>query len=293
MPEYTHTLIATLGGQPQVVTFTLDLLIQRGFPISEVIVIRPEATDERLQHSLACLNGEFIGDRYRANDSIIHFRSHVLRLDDQPLEDIIDDISANGALDTIHGLVRDLKRQHRCIHLSVSGGRRLMSLLAISAALLNFDHYDHIWHIYTPDDIRQQANEGAIMHVAIEYGVNLIEMPFVPWGTYFSNLPQPFNTSAKAVLRSQLVEMEAQHYAHCKQVEQALTKSQLKILRALARGMSPQEVANAFDISPSTVSTHTTRIYEECRIAWSLPSSQSLNYYFLRDKFERYFSPDE
>src|SRR5438105_12814529 len=116
MSAYTHTLLATLGGQPQVVTFTLDLLLRRGLPISEVIVLHPEASDPRLQHSLACLNAEFVGDQYQFNGSTIHLRSQVLRLDDDTLlEDIVDDISATGALDTIHQLIRDLKQQYRCI----------------------------------------------------------------------------------------------------------------------------------------------------------------------------------
>ena len=64
MPEYIHMLLATLGGQPQVVTFTLDLLLLRGFPISEVVVIHPQTVQERLQRALACLNAEFVGDCY-------------------------------------------------------------------------------------------------------------------------------------------------------------------------------------------------------------------------------------
>src|SRR6266550_4584824 len=105
MSAYTHTLLATLGGQPQVVTFTLDLLLRRGLPISEVIVLHPEASDPRLQHSLACLNAEFVGDQYQFNGSTIHLRSQVLRLDDDTLlEDIVDDMSATGALDTIQPL---------------------------------------------------------------------------------------------------------------------------------------------------------------------------------------------
>ena len=63
LPEHTHILLATLGGQPQVVTFTLDLLLRDGFPISEVFVIHPKASDPRLQHSLACLRAQFIDDR--------------------------------------------------------------------------------------------------------------------------------------------------------------------------------------------------------------------------------------
>ena len=127
MSTYIHTLLATLGGQPQVVTFTLDLLLQRGFPITEVVLVHPEASHPRLQHSLHCLNAEFVGDRYQVNGRTIHLRSQVLRLDEEPLDDIVDEVSADGALNTIHKLIRSLKRQRRCIHLSITGGRRLMS----------------------------------------------------------------------------------------------------------------------------------------------------------------------
>ena len=43
MPDYPHVLVATLGGQPQVITFTLDLLLEEGYPISEVFVLHPRA----------------------------------------------------------------------------------------------------------------------------------------------------------------------------------------------------------------------------------------------------------
>src|SRR5207245_10311299 len=117
-------------------------------------------------------------------------RSDALHSDAARPEHIVDDTSAKGVLDTAHRLVRDLKQQHRRIHLSVTGGRRLMSLLAISAAHLHFDHLDHIWHIYTPYAIRPDVNEGAQMHVPAKAGVRLIEVPFVPWGTYLPTLPQ-------------------------------------------------------------------------------------------------------
>ncbi len=292
MPDYIHTLLATLGGQPQVVTFTLDLLLQRGFPISEVIVLHPHAIHEHLQHSLKCLNAEFVGDYYPVNGRTMHLRSHVLRLDEALLDDITDDISANGALDTIHQLIRDLKRQPRCIHLSVTGGRRLMALTAISAAQLNFKHnIDHIWHIYTPEEVIQRVRDGQMMHSLPEDRVNLIEIPFVPWSTYFSTIPQTDESSAKAMLRSQIA--EAEEHKRCRQVEQAITKGQLKVLRAFAEGKTSKEVADMLCVSPSTVSTHLTTIFRQCRIAWNLPESYSLDYHFLREKFARYFYQDE
>lgn len=292
MPEYIHTLLATLGGQPQVVTFTLDLLLRRGFPISEVVVIHPQAVQERLQRALACLNAEFVGDRYLVTGRTIHLRSHVLRLEDELLADITDDISANGALDTIHQLIRDLKRQPRCIHLSVTGGRRLMALTAISAAQLNFKHnIDHIWHIYTPEEVSQRSKEGKMMHAAPGDHVNLIEIPFVPWKTYFSTTPDADEPDARATLRSQV--MEAEDYKRCRQVERAISKAQQNVLRAFAGGKTSKEVAALLCVSSSTVSTHLSVIFDECRSAWGYPDKHPLNYHFLREKFAWYFQRDE
>src|SRR5579863_6781241 len=125
MPEltYINTLVATLGGQPQVVTFTLDLLLRHDIPISEVIVIHPYAAQPRLQHALLCLNREFSGDRYQFEGRTLtcHFRSKTLELDQEPLEDITDITSAKGTRETIYQFIQELKQQPRHIHLSVTG----------------------------------------------------------------------------------------------------------------------------------------------------------------------------
>src|SRR5882672_3204960 len=109
MPE-KHILLATLGGQPQIVTFTLDLLLPM-YPISNVIVLHPTTTQERLQNSLKRLQTEFAGDYYVQAQRNIHFRSHVLQHQGKALQDIADDRAADGVLDTLHKLIGDLKRQ--------------------------------------------------------------------------------------------------------------------------------------------------------------------------------------
>jgi CRISPR-associated protein Csx14 len=290
MPEYMHTLLATLGGQPQVVTFTLDLLLQRNVPINEVIVIHPEASRPRLQHSLACLNAEFTGDRYRLDGRTIHLRSHVLRIDGATIDDIVDDASAMGTLNTIHRLIRDLKLQNRCIHLSVTGGRRLMSLLAISAAQLHFDHLDRIWHIYTPDAVRTQAKEGSLMHVSAKDGVQLIQGPFVPWGTYFPTLP---DASAETQRSLQIKQMDTQKYARCASVLKQATEREREVLRAFAQDRNPQEVAQLLNISTKTIDTYKTKLLGLCRNAWAIDPGTRLDYHFLRKTFAPYFNSDE
>jgi CRISPR-associated protein Csx14 len=205
-----------------------------------------------------------------------------------PLEDITDSTSAKGTRETIYQYIQQLKQQPRHIHLSVTGGRRLMALLAISAAQLKFDPFDHIWHIYTPEAIKHTARDGQLMHVPPEAGIKLIEVPFIPLGAYFAGIEQVATTQAVQH------HMDAQEYQRCKQVEQALANRRpLDILRVFAQGKTPQEVADTLCISMSTVSTHLMKIYDECRAAWNFPADYGLNYYFLHAHFQGYFGYDK
>ena len=277
---HTHILLATLGGQPQVVTFTLDLLL-KDFPISDVIVVHPATSQPRLQHSLECLSKEFVGNYYKAANRVIHFHSHTLQLDGKPIDDIVDDPHADGTLNTIHQLIHDLKRQGHHIHLSVTGGRRLMSLLAISVAALNFDRHDHIWHIYTPQRIQEQARDGHLMHVPDNSGVKLITGPFISLGAYIYNQPQSFQ-QAQAGYNSQ---MDAQERARCESVIKQLTPRAYETLRAFARGLSQQEVAKELGISTKTVDAYKTRLLDLCREAWTIEPGTRIGYHFLYKTF--------
>ncbi|MEO6890506.1 MAG: CRISPR-associated ring nuclease [Ktedonobacteraceae bacterium] len=284
-----HVLVATLGGQPQVVTLTLDLLLRQGYPIRDVFVLHPRASSQpRLQRAFLRLNAEFTSDYYAHAQRTIHFHSRVLELDGKPIDDITDDSHADGTLNTIHQLIGDLKRQHYHIHLSVSGGRRLISLLAISVAALNFDRSDHIWHIYTPEPLKEQVREGACMHVPPEAGVKLIRGPFIALGAYLSHSGPSFRSTQE----EQRLQMEAQERACCADVANKATPAQLKVLAAFARGLRPQQVANDLFITLATVNTHKTVLLTLCHSVWNVPLQERLDYHFLTAKFGSYF-PDE
>ena len=176
-PEYIQTLLATIGGKPQVVTFTLDLLLQRHIPITEVHVVHPATTDNpRQERSIQLLKNEFRGNRY-SNGQTIHFYNHVLQHDGLPLQEITDEESADAVLNTMHHLILDLKERHCIVHFSISGGRRLMPLLSLSAAILSFEHEDRMWHIYTPPSVIARAQEGALLHATPEDDIRLIPVP--------------------------------------------------------------------------------------------------------------------
>src|SRR5260370_13793338 len=126
------------------------------------------------------------------------------------------------------------------------------------------------------------------MKVSLQDGVRLIERHFVPWGTYFAELSQTVST-AQDTLRLQKRTMDALERAHCAQVVQQATGRQLDVLRAFAKGLSPQEVANQLCLSIKTVDTHKTVLLGLCRNAWNKGPNESLDYHFLQQAFANYF----
>ncbi len=277
--EPTHTLLATLGGQPQVVTFTLDLLLQRGIPIREVIVVHP-ASYGKLQDTIAHLSAEFPGDRYRRTEEPIRFRRHILEQYNTPIDDIVDDRSADGVLNAMDEIIRELKGQGRIIHFSITGGRRLMGFLSFSAALLNFDHTDRLWHIHTPEDVKKRVRDGACMHVEPDDNVRLIEVPF-------ARLAQPVLTrllstdNARTIISIQEEQAKAEQQRHVHELFEKVTPMQRKVLQLFIRGLTPQEVASELGISIKTVSSHTTVLLRESRNIWNVPDHKKLDYRFF------------
>ncbi len=283
------TLIATLGGQPQVVTFALDALLARGEPINEVVVVHLSPAQPRMRRALDRLAAEFPRNIYLGRSC--RYRTVPIRAQDRVVEDILDEPSARAVLATMHELVALLKQQGRTLHLCIAGGRRIMGLMAISAAMLHFGHEDRLWHVFSPDEFQERADEGAIMHARPEDGVRLIQVPLVPWGAYFPGLRALASLTPAEALQAQTRLMDAAERARCQAVISRLTERQVEVLRAFAAGGTPQPVADQLCISVKTVDSHKSVILAECRTAWGLPEDgPRLDYHFLRERFGPYFA---
>lgn len=280
-------MVATLGGQPQVVTFALDALLARGEPIREVVILHLSPENPRVRQALALLTAEFPNDHYQ--DRPCRFRAVPVRTGREELIDIRNAAEADVAWSAVHELIATLKAQGRRLHLCIAGGRRLLALLAMSAAMLHFGHRDRMWHIYTPDVLLKQAQEGAIMHVESQDGVRLIQVPLAPWGAYFPQLRQLAQASPAQVLAAQTHWLDQVEQTRCRLVLTQLTPRQGEVLQAFARGLNPQEVAETLCIALNTVDTHKTVILTECRNAWEIAEDAWLDYHFLSEKFGPYF----
>jgi CRISPR-associated protein Csx14 len=283
------TLIATMAGGPQIVTFALDSLLAQGENIREVVIVHLSPADDPLtDKALQKLASEFAGSTYAGRYPCRLF-FHPVLTEGRKLDDIRDETAANIAWSSIYTLIADMKAQNRHLHVCISGGRRMLALLAMSAAMLHFDHTDRLWHMYTPRSFLERAGNGTVMHARPEDGVRLIRVPLAPWGAYFPGLRALTQLPPLEAVAAQTRQLDGDARRRCQAVVDTLTPRQLDTLRAFAAGQSPQEAAETLCVTVKTVHAHKTEILGACRNVWELPDDERLTYHFLREKFGAYF----
>lgn len=286
----THSImVATVGGQPQVVTFALDSLLSMGHVVDEVILLHMATGNSRYRSALQKIVAEFHNDSYRGRACKV--RLEPLKVGAQALTSIRTEDDAEQTWLAVRNLISSLKTDGHSLHLCVTGGRRMVALLVMSAAALLCDHRDRLWHMYTPDELQEAARGGALMHADPVHLVQLIEVPLVPWGAYFPGLRAMAQAPQEAVA-SQMGWLR-QSEEQCQQVYDRLTERQRDVLVALARGESPQDTAENLSITMATVNSHKTVIFNECRVAWGYDENERLDFHFLRERFGPYFEQSQ
>src|SRR5574340_113683 len=99
-PPTTKTLVTTMGGQAQVVTFALDWLLAQGESIDQVIVLHLSPEDPRVNKALSQLAAEFSRAPQPA-------RLRTVPLGDRQhaLSDIRDEAAAEATWQTVYRLI--------------------------------------------------------------------------------------------------------------------------------------------------------------------------------------------
>ncbi len=277
-------LIAALGGQPQLITFTVDLLAARGIAIEEVHTLFPGGNGRYIAAHRK-LEAEFATGPYR--DQGIRYRAHGLRTaEGLPLMDIRDEATLDQVWAEISALIGEAKRQGHQLHISLSGGRRAIALMLFSAAMLYCTPSDRIWHIYTPPQVLTKVKNGQRMHVAPEEGVRLLNIPFAPWGAYFPGIKAILGLGPQQILAMQSQWADEATRERCAQVWQRLTPRQREVLRALVEQPTRQAAAEALNLALSTIDTHREAILATCRTVWP---GEHVDLRFVRRAFRGFF----
>lgn len=286
--------VATVGGQPQVVTFALDQLLETNHLISEVIVLHFHPQTAQAQKKLVYLKTELQGERYQSYGFQVRFVP--IQAGRRQLGDIRDEADAHIAWEVVHQLLGSLKREGYTLQVCVSGGRRMLALIIFSVALVMFGHQDLLWHMYTPEEIQQEAEGGMMMHLPAKSEFRLIRVPLLPWGSYFPQMQQlaipPLGGGDVLTEHRALLDVGEQR--KCRQVYNQLSPRPQELLFWLAKGLTPQQAADKMCLTLKTVDTYKTTIFAEYRTVWGLPERPRLNYHFIADKFKHFpFSVDK
>ena len=206
-----------------------------------------------------------------------------VKAQNKAVQDIRDDVSSSHAWEFINQIFIEEKVRGHQLHVLASGGRRMLGLLATSAVIMNCEQHDHLWHMYTPDEIQTKVKDGALMHLPPHSGFRLVKVPIMPLGSYFINLRKVSNFDAQ---KEQLGDLERQR---CQQVLNGLSQRPRQLLRLLAEGQTPIETANAMHVSIRTIDTYKTDIFRLCRTAWGFPEKEKLTYHFIEKKFNLFY----
>lgn len=276
-------MLATLGGQPQVITFALDALLAQGENIVEVVILYLAPSDPRTRRALERLGQEFLNDFYGHARRAIRLRRVMLGNSLEPPVDIVDERAASALREQLREIVQAEKAQGRTLHLVLAGGRRLLALTLVPLAILYLDYSDRIWHLYTPREVQAKVRDGSRMHVGPETGVRLIQVHLPRWGVDFPALRWLASTRMAPA-------EDPDGLRRCDEVWAQLTEAQRQVLQGIAQGLTPTKVAERLGRSPKTVNSHLERIRELCRNAWEIPPDRPLSYHHLRDWF-RSFPP--
>lgn len=282
------TLVCPLGGQPQIISMTLDLLLARGESIEQVFVLYLVA-NPRYRASFERLAAEFSGEYYLGQRC--QLRGIPIRCATYDFEHVRNPIEVDSVWQAFHETLGSLKSDGQQVHLSLSAGPRIFSLLALSAAMLHFTTADRAWHIYTPPDALEQARDGRLMHLAPDAGVHLIEVPLVPWVTLFPGLRGVMERSPGQLRSGRLFWLDEVTRAQCRQVWQMLSPRQRASLQVLCEHENRERAAQALGVSIGTLDDHKTDILRYCRQVWDDESAQ-FNLAFLRRHFRPFLAEE-
>jgi CRISPR-associated protein Csx14 len=231
----------------------LDLLLARGGEIDQVAVLYISSY-KRTHNAIKLLKAEFSNGLYC--ELSCQLKQIPLQSGHSDLFDIRTPEDVEAARQNIHQLISKLKEENQRIHIGLSGGRRIMSLVILVAAMQYLTPVDHLWHINGSPDILKRSRDGRIMHVSSGSEVYLVPVPFVPWVSYFPGLVNLLNRSPQEIGETSRGWLDGKDRDRCIRVWNALTPRQKEVLQAFASGLSRKRVATQLHISMATVDTH-------------------------------------
>jgi len=259
-------MIATIGTEVPVVTVTIDLLNQEQHLIFDEVVIihtEPDKTDnsdtaKRLNAAMDRLSAEMAD--YMAEGVVKSWtKVRLERRNGKPLADIHTEQDEDILFATIDAQVQRQRHADRVVHLNASGGRKSMTLYAMSVAHLRFGERDRLWLLVSSDAFiasrathLQNRLDAKLIRVPVIRPTNSFESVLIQRGQILNNpaiKPTHLEVLAQvAVSSSSNAEIAAKLYITPGAVEKRI-ENLIKILFKLFAEMNiEEEMQNRMDL---------------------------------------------
>lgn len=262
-------LIVTLGTEPQVVTTTLDLLLQQKEKITQVVVLHTVSPRTNIADAIQKLQTEFSQFPYGDN---LDFK--FCPLTDEHgvyLEDVKTFADTKSAFRVFYHQVQIAKRAGQKLHLCIAGGRKNLAIFGMVAAQMLFDEDDCLWHLYSDGTFLEKKR----LHPKPGDDTHLIPIPVILWSqvspvfTDLGEIEDPF----QAIARIRELHISEKIDAARTFVLGSLSPAERRVVQSLVRdGLSDQELAKALHLSPRTIEQHLRSAYTKAAAHWDIAS---------------------
>ena len=249
-------MIATLGVEPQVITVTLDALREAGNIINQVTVVHTDHPS--IKSALSIVEKELESAAYPG----LSFRAVVISTPEGPVKDFQSEEELRALLRTLYAGVREARQKKLAVHLCISGGRKVMGVMAMTVAQLLFGPDDRIWYLITEG---WKPGASRSLHIARNERVRLITIPVLRWreaGTLIQ---------ATAVLDDPQEILKWHHRLTQKAEEKRqgefirhwLTPAESRVMQLACRGYDNASIAAKLKKHKQTVANQLRNVYEK------------------------------
>jgi CRISPR-associated protein Csx14 len=251
-------LIATLGSEPQVITLALDCLRARQHGISRVVVVHTASTHDPIRTALIRLKAEL--PHYKSLRPPVTFHFVPIERDDGVYPpDIATEQDAGAVFRTLYREVKRAKQQRHRVHLSVAGGRKVMSVYGMAVAQILFDDGDCLWHVLSEGKLLAEKR----MHPATGDDIVLIPVPVLRWSSVSPALILSKTDDPMQAFQVQQAWRDAETSQRKREfLERDLTDTERDLLTLLVREALPNaQLATRLRRSRKTVANQLSSIF--------------------------------
>ncbi len=259
-----QVLVATVGVEPQVVTLTLDALQLRGFPITAVYIVHTNPSHPAIANSLRRLMDE----RQHYKETVRFFFVPVRDGNHYP-QDFLEERDVALLLRVLYKTVAKLKRKGKRVHLSIAGGRKVMTAMGMVVAQLLLDEKDYVWHLLS-EGMLPQTKE---MHPKNPDDVVLVPVPVLRWALLPSTVQEilVWDDPYRAIERQRQLQAQQQGQL-LNQFWSTLTPAEREVVTNLVLYKeSIPDLSRRLNRSPKTVANQLKSVYDKYRNAFNLP----------------------